>query len=351
MIIDFIDTSLEEIPLSKPYSIAYKTTSSIKNLLVKIVLKNGVYGLGAASVSKYVVGVDTQEAFSAAKDYQSSLVGKNISEVFKNIEAVEKDLSFNPGARAAFNIAIHDVYCKHTNISLGGLLGQKTSPLPTSVTVGIKSATETIAEIEEYLADGFKNIKIKLGEEVEKDIERMLKVQERFGNSIVVRIDANQGWSFEETLAFVGAVKNIELIEQPLNVNSSEEYLQFPKEVKKLIALDETIVTPEDAVKFSLEDYAGIFNIKLMKCGGISAARKIASTALSKGIDLMWGCNDESVVSISAALNTALSFPNTKYIDLDGSFDLAKDVAGGGFEVKDGVMTPLSTPGLGVAIV
>ena len=84
MIIDFIDTSLEEIPLSKPYSIAYKTTYSIKTLLVKIVLKNGVYGLGGASVSKHVVGVDTQEAFSAAKDYQSCLVGKNISEVFKS---------------------------------------------------------------------------------------------------------------------------------------------------------------------------------------------------------------------------------------------------------------------------
>ena len=96
----------------------------------------------------------------------------------KNIEGVEKDLSFNPGARAAINIALHDVYCKHTNISLGGLLGQKTSTLPTSVTVGIKSVSETIAEIEEYLAGGFKNIKIKLGEEVEKDIERMLKVQD-----------------------------------------------------------------------------------------------------------------------------------------------------------------------------
>ena len=64
----------------------------------------------------------------------------------------------------------------------------------------------------------------------------------------------------------------------------------------------------------------------------------------------MWGCNDESVVSISAALNTALSYPNTKYIDLDGSFDLAKDVAYGGFEVKNGIMTPLSFPGLGASL-
>ena len=85
-----------------------------------------------------------------------------------------------------------------------------------------------------------------------------------------------------------------------------------------------------------------------MKCGGISAAREIASTALAKGIDLMWGCNDESIISISAALNTALSYPNTKYLDLDGSFDLAKDVVTGGFEIKNGFMIP--APGLGLGV-
>ena len=87
-----------------------------------------------------------------------------------------------------------------------------------------------------------------------------------------------------------------------------------------------------------------------MKCGGISAAREIASTALAKGIDLMWGCNDESIISISAALNTALSYPNTKYLDLDGSFDLAKDVVTGGFEIKNGVMIPAPGLGLGVGL-
>ena len=63
-----------------------------------------------------------------------------------------------------------------------------------------------------------------------------------------------------------------------------------------------------------------------MKCGGITSGRKIANIALLNGIDLMWGCNDESIISISAALNAALSFPNTKYLDLDGSLDLAKDL-------------------------
>ena len=58
----------------------------------------------------------------------------------------------------------------------------------------------------------------------------------------------------------------------------------------------------------------------------------------------MWGCNDESIISISAALNTALSFNNTKYLDLDGSLDLVKDLVSGGFNLKNGIMKPLDKP-------
>ena len=351
MIIDAIDVSLEKIALTKPYSISYKTTSSIKNLVVKIVLNNGVYGLGAASVSKHVVGIDTEDSYKNTFAYKGGLVGKNISSFFQITDLIEKELSKDPGSRAAFNIALHDAFCKSSNISLSKFLGTKIAPLPTSVTVGIKGVKETLAEIEEYCDAGFRHIKIKLGQQIDQDIERILKTQEKFKNSVVVRIDANQGWSFDDTLRFFNSVDNIELIEQPLKVANSNEYLGFPKELKKIIALDESIVTPEDAVRFSLQDYAGIFNIKLMKCGGISAARKIASTALAKGIDLMWGCNDESIISISAALNTALAYPNTKYLDLDGSLDLAKDIVKGGFIIKKGVMSPVSAPGLGVTLI
>ncbi len=351
MIIDAIDVSLEKIALTKPYSISYKTTSSIKNLVVKIVLNNGVYGLGAASVSKYVVGIDTEGSYKNALAYKQGLVGKNISSFFQITDLIEKELSNDPGSRAAFNIALHDAFCKNSNISLSKFLGRKIDPLPTSVTVGIKGVEETIEEIEEYCSAGFRYIKIKLGQQIDQDIERVLKTQEKFKNSIIIRVDANQGWSFDDTIKFFNAVGNVELIEQPLKASETEECLGFSKELKKIIALDESIVTPENAITFSSKDYAGIFNIKLMKCGGISAAREIASTALAKGIDLMWGCNDESIISISAALNVALSYPNTKYLDLDGSFDLAKDIVVGGFEIKDGLMIPVSSPGLGTRLI
>ena len=127
--------------------------------------------------------------------------------------------------------------------------------------------------------------------------------------------------------------------------------MKFPSKIKDLIALDESLVNFKDAIKLSSKNYGKIFNIKLMKCGGITTGQQIANQAYQNNIDLMWGCNDESIISISAALNTALSFKNTKYLDLDGSFDLEKDIVSGGFNLKDGVLQPLDSPGLGVKLI
>jgi L-alanine-DL-glutamate epimerase-like enolase superfamily enzyme len=85
-----------------------------------------------------------------------------------------------------------------------------------------------------------------------------------------------------------------------------------------------------------------------MKCGGVSQGLKIADVALHEGIDLFWGCNDESIVSITAALHAAFACSNTKYIDLDGSLDLGRDEVSGGFILKDGYMSCSDKPGLGV---
>ena len=87
-----------------------------------------------------------------------------------------------------------------------------------------------------------------------------------------------------------------------------------------------------------------------MKCGGISEALRIAQLAEGGGVDLMWGCNDESRISIAAALHVAFASPATRWLDLDGSFDLARDPARGGFLFHDGLLTTLPAPGLGAEL-
>ena len=123
----------------------------------------------------------------------------------------------------------------------------------------------------------------------------------------------------------------------------------LPQPVRRRIAADETLLNEGDALDLVAPPLAcGIFNIKLMKCGGIDSALRIADIAEFAGVELMWGCMDESSVSISAALHAALSSPATRYLDLDGSLDLSRDVVSGGFALEDGVMRTLDAPGLGL---
>ena len=117
------------------------------------------------------------------------------------------------------------------------------------------------------------------------------------------------------------------------------------------IALDESVQTPADAVRLAAPPSAcGIFVIKVMKSGGIGPALRIAGIAESTRVRVMWGCNDESRLSITAALHAAYSTPATRYLDLDGSFDLARDPAEGGFVVENGELRLVDDNGLGVRL-
>ena len=129
-----------------------------------------------------------------------------------------------------------------------------------------------------------------------------------------------------------------------------EPLLQLPEKIRTRLAADESLHHPKDAAKLLAPQSAcGIFNIKLMKCGGIFRGRQIASIAEAASIPLMWGCNNESRLSLSAALNAAFSCPNTQYLDLDGDLDLVRDPARGGYRIQNGKMILEDSPGLGIS--
>lgn len=337
---------------TKPYTIAFKTITEVKNVFVEIFLEDGMSGIGSGNPSEYVVG-ETLEQSVEALDPKSLefLIGRDIRQLNQLTFEVWKNFPDNPAARAALDIALYDLFTKYLGVPLVKYLGQKIKKLPTSNTIGIKNVEETLLEAEDYIRRGFRVVKVKLGKDLDEDVERVMKLREKFGNQIIIRADANQGYSVEQTIQFYGRTYDldIELIEQPLPAKDIAEMKGLPKEVREVLAADESLITPSDALELiKPPKAAGIFNIKLMKCGGISQALKIADIALHEEIDLFWGCNDESIVSITAALHAAFACSNTKYIDLDGSLDLARDVVKGGFILKDGYMYCSEKAGLGV---
>ena len=337
---------------TKPYTIAFKTVDEVNNAFVEITLDNGMTGIGAGNPSEYVTGEHFDQCTAAlAEKNIAFLVGRDIREIHQLTFEVWQKFPANPAARAALDIALYDAFTKFLNVPLVKYLGQKIQSMPTSNTIGIKNVEETLKEAQEYGERGFKVLKVKLGIDLQEDIERIVKLREKFGKKFVIRIDANQGYDAAKTIEFYNKTKHldVELIEQPLPAKEVDAMRQLPAEIRKIIAADESLLSPKNALEIVKPPVAaGIFNIKLMKCGGISQGLKIAEIGLHGGIDLFWGCNDESIISITAALHLAFACSNTKYIDLDGSLDLARDVVKGGFILKDGVMYCSDKPGLGV---
>lgn len=337
---------------TKPYTIAFKTVDTVRNAFVEIVLENGVTGIGSGNPSEQVVGENLQQCLDALKEHNLTfLIGRDIREMNQLLFEILIRFPKNPSARAALDIALHDAFTKFLKVPLVKYLGQKISRLPTSNTIGIKDVSATLKEASEYMQAGFKVVKVKLGRNLEEDIERLIKLREQFGSSLVIRVDANQGYSVEETIAFFKRtqVLNLELIEQPLPAREVEQMRSLPDEIKNVIAADESLINPADALKLLTPTPAArIFNIKLMKCGGINEALRIADIAKLADISLFWGCNDESIVSITAGLHAAFSCAHTRYIDLDGSLDLGRDEVKGGFILRDGYMYCSELPGLGV---
>ncbi len=355
-----IEVHRVDLELTRPYTIAFKTVDHVENAIVKITLDNDLVGWGAGNPSEQVVGESLDQTMKALgvacnkpvhKDPWSRLLDRDIDDLQVLCSEVQTHLAQNPAARIALEVALHDAYCQHIQQPLVSYLGQEIEALPTSVTIGIKNVADTLEEADEYIGNGFTNLKVKLGNNLEEDIERMVKLRERFGGGVPIRVDANQGYDLPQLKQFYEATKdlNLELIEQPMAADDLQSMQQLDAPIKKLVAADESLISPDDALDLVAPPGAcGIFNIKLMKCGGITTAKAIAQVAQEAGVELMWGCNDESIISITAALHTAFSCAHTRYIDLDGSLDLAKDVVSGGFIIEDGMMRIKGGYGLGV---
>ena len=351
MTIKFIRVFKKNLALTRPYTIAFRTISDVESVFVEVELSNGIVGLGAANPAKEVVGEDVNDAFqNLTTDQIQQFVGRPIADIFSIIAEVERHFPHAPGTLAAMDIALFDAFCQYLKVPIAAFFGQKIEKMPTSVTIGIKNIAATLEEADEYWAAGFRVLKVKLGNDFEEDIERLVRLREKFGNRMAIRVDANQGYDIKQVVDFFQKIDrlNIELVEQPTLVGTEGSVAKLPADIRRRLAADESLHDLSAAFRLAATATFGIFNVKLMKCGGIAAAHDISTLAKSAAIDLFWGCNDESIVGITAALHIAFASERTRYIDLDGSLDLAEDVVKSGFILENGVMSLPKGAGLGL---
>lgn len=340
------------VPLKRPYRIANQTTESVRIAFVRIEGENGVTGYGSATPEPDITGESFEACVEALERGASRLV-RTTRDVREHIRALEPLSPATPGARAALDMALFDLWARLAGRPLVDLLGRVHRELPTSITIGIMAVDETLEEADEYVARGFRALKVKIGESFEADMERMTRLREHVGPSIALRADANVGY---EPASIVRCYEHlhaldVEVLEQPSPPERDADLRVLAVPVRRWLMADESLHDESDALDLGHEPRPyGVWNVKLMKCGGIAPALRIAHIAAQHGVDLMWGCMDESEIGIAAALHAAFACSATRYLDLDGSFDLARDPARGGFELVDGCLRTSNRPGLGVEV-
>lgn len=167
--------------------------------------------------------------------------------------------------------------------------------------------------------NGFNLLKIKVGSDDGNDLTRILHVKQSVPDAKII-IDANQAWSYTQSIALIKALKDVEIeaIEQPVVAGDIESLKAITAFSHIPIIADEAVFTLKDAQKIIQNSMADVINVKLMKCGGISKAIEILSLCEKHHVPCMLGSMLEGAKSIEAALHLAMVYSNTvKYADLD----------------------------------
>lgn len=338
------------LALSEPYTTAYETISKTTNFVLKLETDGQITGYGCAAPDSVVTGESPQEVESAIRDIViPSLKGKNPFTYALLLAELRSQLEGKSSTLAMVDLALHDLMSKRANVPLYRFLGGYRNHIRTSITIGILPLKETLEHARRFVSDGFTILKIKGGNHLEEDVEKMLRLREQFSD-VTLRFDGNQGYSVADSISFVKRTRQIgiEIFEQPTKIDSEDRLGEVTKQVHLPVMADESIKTLTDAFRLAQNGRVDMVNIKLMKVGGIMEGMHINSVAKSAGLEVMVGCIDECGLGISAGLHFALSRPNIHYADLDGHLDLIDDPFQNLFLLKSGILYPKDSPGLGI---
>jgi L-alanine-DL-glutamate epimerase-like enolase superfamily enzyme len=339
-----------DLPLREPYRIAYETIDRCETAFVRLVTDGHATGVGCGTADPAMTGETTRDTVQALEDVVRPLLeGEDPLRPAHHLHRLREPLAGRPAARAAVDLALHDLLGRAAGLPLWRILGGFRETIPTSITIGILPADETVERAEELVGRGFRCLKIKGGDDPEVDAERALRVREAVGPDIELRFDANQGYTVEQAVRFVERVRGarLELLEQPTPAGEPALLGRVTAEVPLPVMADESLRSLVDAYRLAHGELADMLNVKLQKVGGLAEALRINAVARAAGLEAMVGCLDEPALGIAAGLAFALAVPNVMYADLDGHLDLAEDPTAGAVVLEDGLLRPTDLPGLG----
>ena len=347
-----ISTQLVSAPLHTPFVTALRTATHADSLLVEI-SDDELSGWGEAPQVWKVTGESLAGAQACVEGpITTALDGLGPDDLTEALRRVQNAAAGNFGAKAAVDIAMHDLAARRRGQTLHGFLGSTVDTVRTDVTLSVGDADALAAAGQARVADGFDVLKVKVGTDATADVERVRRVREAIGPGPTLRLDANQGWSRRDAVNAIRALEDagcaIELVEQPVAADDLEGMAWVTDRVSTPILADESVYGVRDLVNVIRLGAADMVNVKLAKCGGLGPARTLLELARAHGIRTIVGSMMESHVGVGAAAALVSAYPTSAVNDLDAAWWLREAPVAGGIRYEGSLIHLPTAPGLGV---
>ena len=336
--------------LHTTFTTALRSTNTTDAVLVEVEDSDGVVGHGEAPIVPAVTGED-EPAIRAALTgpLRDTMLGACTDDLPDLLSRVAGAVPGRPSARAGVDVALHDLAARRAGVPLAVLLGAESGDVPTDVTVAAGDAARLAAAARDRVADGFTALKLKVGTDAATDVARVRAVLSAVGPSVVIRLDANQGWTPDQAIRVIRALEDagagVELVEQPVPATDLDGLARVTAAVSTPVMADEAVFTIADLGAVIERGAATLVNVKLAKAGGLTQARDQLVLAAAHGLGTMVGSMMETGVGVAAAGSLVAAVGTTLVGDLDAAWWLADGAAPVSYDA--GVLRLADSPGLG----
>jgi muconate/chloromuconate cycloisomerase len=352
-------TRIEAIPLRLPLARAYRISQGADEtgdiLITRVETDGGIVGWGEACAQPYFSG-DSIEGIKSAIDHYlaPALEGHNPTDIAGAIVKMDRVMKHNPYAKAAIDFALWDLTGKALGLPvytlLGGLVRDR---VPANQGIGISTPQEMAAQAVEAVENGYSVVKLKVGIDEAQDLVNVRAVRQAIGDRAKIRVDANQAYPTDVAIKLLRRMDDevdLELVEQPVAQWDFDGMARVCAALDVPILADESLFGLEDALKLVRMSAADLFNIKLMKVGGLYRARQVAAVGEAAGIRCLVGSMGESGPGRAADVHFGAATINLTYPSAFGRHRRVASIITEVIEAHNGYAEVPHKPGLGMEI-
>jgi len=349
------------LPMKKPVQMAGETVAQAENVFVRIESDAGALGWGEAAAAPTMTGETIASMMAAIELLRPKLLGRAAYDFAGAAAAMDAQLYGNSGAKAAIDMALHDLVGRASGRPVYALFGGKQrSRMPVLAVIGSEDAAADLREAQARWNAGYRAFKIKVGlGSPEADavrtmmLCRALKALAQGGEPCLVSADANQGFSVHGALTFLRGIGDcgLDFFEQPVSAHDLDGMSRIAAATKVPIGADEGIHSLEHIARHDERKAARGVSLKVIKLGGLSGLFAASRLCGQLGMQVNISCKTgETSLASAAAVHIAAVAPQIAWGLTVTSTGLAEDVTPVPLRIEAGHADVPERPGLGIDV-